>query len=79
MIDIDNGGPAFPCDAEWRDGQEVWPQSAGMTLRDWFAGQALVGFSANPDLSGWPFERAAEAAWEQADAMIAARKGMPNE
>jgi hypothetical protein len=38
----DGGGPAFPCDAEWKDGSEVWPQSPGMTLRDWFAGQALA-------------------------------------
>ena len=42
MTAKNDGGPAFPCDAEWRDGQEVWPQGAGMSLRDWYAGQAPV-------------------------------------
>ena len=32
-----DGGPAFPGDAEWKDGAEVWSASRGMNLRDWFA------------------------------------------
>lgn len=38
----------------------------GMTLRDWFAGQALIGLTGSP-------HRAAEAAYEYADAMLEAR------
>ncbi|OCJ12504.1 hypothetical protein A6U86_05635 [Rhizobium sp. AC27/96] len=56
----------------------------GMTLRDWFAGQALAGeFAAQNDITGeitnntsdeWMLDRA-KALYRMADAMIAARKG----
>jgi hypothetical protein len=55
---IDDGGPAFPhgeivqdmLDEEGRFvGNRVGQPSAGMTLRDWFAGQALQGTYANPE------------------------------
>jgi hypothetical protein len=37
-----NGGPAFPaCGEAWTN------DTMGMTLRDWFAGQALSGMMAN--------------------------------
>ena len=41
---IDDGGPAFPI-IETGDsiGSRVWP---GMTLRQWFVGQAIAGLSA---------------------------------
>ena len=41
---IDDGGPAFPC---MPGGEIMREQYSGMSLRDWFAGQALVGFLAN--------------------------------
>lgn len=76
---IDDGGPAFPV-ASWMNdhGIEV-PGNDGMSLRDWFAGQALAGFSANPECHGWNFEQAADYAYQQADAMLAARKESPND
>ena len=43
MSEIETGGPAFPCEQhETLDGS--WNQTfdPGMTLRDWFAGQALA-------------------------------------
>jgi hypothetical protein len=40
MTDRDNGGPAFPFAAT--DPSNVPMQEPGMTLRDWFAGQALA-------------------------------------
>lgn len=65
MSKIENGGPAWPVA---HDG--FYKQ--GMTLRDWFAGQALIGI-----LSGHedPTETAfcAELAYKLADAMIAER------
>lgn len=41
---IKNGGPAFPHPTECSDGRAI--PHLGMTLRDWFAGQALVGILA---------------------------------
>ncbi len=36
------GGPAFPQIQEWTpDGEGIFKVSGGMTLRDWFAGQAI--------------------------------------
>lgn len=67
-----NGGPAFPRPAfDHPDIRQIYssPQE-GMTLRDYFAGQALANlYTANensPDKIG-------EWAYQVADAMIAAR------
>lgn len=48
----------------------------GMTLRDWFAGQALMGIIAGCAGSGLTYDdhEAAEDAFQVADAMLAARK-----
>jgi hypothetical protein len=45
----------------------------GMTLRDWFAGQALTGLIAHPNGPAGQWKDAAEQAYEAADAMIEAR------
>jgi hypothetical protein len=64
----DNGGPAFPTVA----GQQVY--SNGMSLRDWFAGQAVAGISANADWWACAHEdQIARQSYEIADAMLAAR------
>lgn len=71
-----DGGPAFP-----RDGhpdKNDFPQS-GMTLRDYFAGQALAGWLASfgPDheVPAGPSTRiVACQMYDLADAMIAARE-----
>lgn len=77
-----DGGPAFPGEVKFRTGFGAPPvavQYEGMTLRDWFAGQALVGIIQAPDWtlpSGESAESDAEhavAAYAMADAMIAAR------
>ena len=49
-------------------------RAQGMSLRDWFAGQALAGMCADPTLAGEP-DKWATQSYRLADAMIAARKG----
>jgi hypothetical protein len=72
---IGNGGPAFPFAAT--DGSNVLLQTNGMSLRDYFAGQALIGTTEwRPS---WSADKArtqsiAEYAYAVADAMLAARK-----
>ena len=56
---INYGGPAFPrpgIDTNWAEGHLA---QQGMTLRDYFAGQALAGFNAQQD-GGFSFH------WENA-------------
>ena len=65
-----NGGPAFPV-----PNMEQYAGFNGMTLRDYFAGQALAGFTSGTfwcDLGD--VNECANACYEQADAMIAARE-----
>jgi hypothetical protein len=68
----DNNEPAFPCDSF---------QEKGMTLRDWFAGQWLIGtsFDANVDWSELTRPTIAKMAYEVADAMLEARKQKKDE
>ena len=66
---IPDGGPAFP------PMHDPDTHASGMTLRDYFAAKALQGICAAPehlDRIG-SFKNAAEAAYELADAMLAAR------
>jgi hypothetical protein len=88
---IEDGGPAFPevfTDLEGKGGayHSNTYSAGGMTLRDWFAGQALAGLMANPNVvgynanCGWSLvnckpEDVANVALGLGSAMIAARKG----
>lgn len=68
---MEDGGPAFP-----RDADAFSRAQAGMSLRDWFAGQALSGSAlSDAGQSGGAMARVARAAYAVADAMLAARKG----
>lgn len=76
----ENGGSAFPRAGRYtREPYRDTRADAkfGMSLRDWFAGMALQAFIAAPgpdgDAARNSYDRAAEWAYEQADAMIAAR------
>ena len=79
-----NGGPAFPRtpgSAGNDVGSETWLRDRGlvedgMSLRDYFAGQALVGIitAAAPARSGYDCGNDARIAYEYADAMIAERE-----
>lgn len=67
---IEDGGPAFPVAA----GQRLYGH--GMTLRDWFAGQAMIGLCSgiNSGSDAWLINCAAELAYQISDAMLEARK-----
>ena len=79
---IDDGGPAYPVVRMPLDPDTIMNRP-GMSLRDWFAGQALAGFASSwydrhkddpaTQRGAGPSEIAA-AAYAHADAMIAARK-----
>jgi hypothetical protein len=65
---INDGGPAFP------NNDAHGCAYAGMTLRDWFAGQALAGLLANPNYGlPTPFDDGQQA-YAEADAMLKARE-----
>lgn len=68
---IDDGGPAFP------NNDQNGCAFAGMTLRDWFAGQALAGILDRT--YGIPVSIIAERSYQMADAMLAAREGNQTE
>lgn len=71
MSKIRTGGPAFPLsDSTITDYQNY--NDKGMTLRDWFAGQALAGVMAS-DYDPQTWERYATVAYQVADAMIVER------
>jgi len=67
-----NGGPAFPCAQEHQQGMNGIG-GAGMTLRDWFAGQALAGYFAAPNTPHRGADDCAAYMYQVADAMIAER------
>lgn len=60
---MNNNPAAFPLQvgSQWQ---------IGMSLRDWLAGQALVGLLANPESTDFPAIRA----YQHADSMLVARK-----
>lgn len=71
-----DGGPAFPVMFYALDSMgemAIREQFEGMTLRDWFAGQALAGIAL--DVCDVPQGSVAERCYALADAMIAAREG----
>lgn len=75
---IDDGGPAFPCDPDkhWFYTGEPNIGAMGMSLRDWFAGQALAGWLAtfNDDQVPTSVKSVAKYMYEIADAMLAEQK-----
>ncbi len=78
----DNGGPAFPCIEPTMtgissEGEERWETEAhgGMSLRDYFAAKAMQAAATNPiGADGFTFDERAMWAYQQADAMLKARK-----
>jgi len=76
--EINDGGSAFPQPAKhYDDGSSSIPPNNGMTLRDWFAGQALAGLVLHNDYGARSDDEIANGAYAYADAMIAAREVKP--
>lgn len=74
MSKSNNGGPAFPIQGQQFDigeGPMVIPGNNGMTLRDYFAAKAMLGYFSSPEeLSA---SQIAGLAYVFADAMLEAR------
>ena len=74
MSEREDGGPAFPST------HDRGTSYIGMTLRDWFAGQALAGVLPREDITGTEARlqhvkgAIAHLAYAYADAMLEARK-----
>ena len=69
---MDNSGPAFPSSTgQFPNREYSYP---GMSLRDYFAGQALMSMLSTPDKIGEEtYEKAAKLSYRFADAMLDAR------
>ena len=71
---INDGGPAFP-QSEAPDCGElvsnVYPESGGMTLRQWYAGLAMQGFLSSDVKESLNERNTPQLAFAMADAMIA--------
>jgi hypothetical protein len=63
---INDGGSAFPY------GQKNFTErsSEGMSLRDYFAGQALAGMMANKNAQDWTLSEVATDCYLYADALL---------
>jgi hypothetical protein len=69
MSKIEDGGDAFPRqDDEWSSG------ARGMSLRDYFAGQALAGLTANPEYEDLDVRKLVSWSYDIADLMIQKRE-----
>ncbi len=88
MSGLNDGGPAFPyVQMSEATGQPInGCFNSGMTLRDWFAGQALAGLLANPTVREWDAAASEQGdpdalvqvcalmTYKQADAMLSERE-----
>jgi hypothetical protein len=70
--DVKDGGPAFPSHGSM--GEVV---HEGMSLRDYFAAQAMQAYLITSNKDRGPMQLFAEVSYEMADAMIAAREVKP--
>jgi hypothetical protein len=73
---INDGGPAFPMSYD-NSLAYTYPSHQGMTLRDWFAGQALAGMCVEYTDDIFNLTAASKCAYAYADAMLAAREVKP--
>jgi hypothetical protein len=75
MSTINNGGPAFPSVGEGFGNPSY--SAPGMTLRDWFAGQALASMGIEYTSDRFNLASVSNCAYAYADAMLRAREVKP--
>jgi len=75
---ITNPEVLFPCcrvgSGCTADNGQIAKSSNDMSLRDYFAAKAMLGFCSNPECIGMAFDRCVKQAYKLADAMLEARK-----
>ena len=72
----DDGGPVFPVPDQYTpNGTLVVHGCEGISLRDWFAGQALAALIAHYEGQDGSMDGIPASAFQYADAMLAARDG----
>jgi hypothetical protein len=72
MKNTNTGGPAFPVQSVYIEDQDT--NSCGMTLRDYFAAQAMQGLLSTVKDEEWQYDDVAVIAYGMADEMMEARK-----
>lgn len=70
----EDGGAAFPRPSSEGGGSPAWAQN-GMSLRDYFAGQAVTGIMLHEVAYSWAPDGIASRAYKIADALLKARHG----
>lgn len=74
-MSIKDGGPAFPRPmSEYRDNGDVERAQSGMTLRDYFAAQAMAEVAGRFGRLPETMDKLAKDCYAIADAMLAARE-----
>ena len=76
MSKINDGGPAFPSTIQYFPDDKNANEEQGMTLRDWFAGQALAGLL-REGIDIYGTGDTASTAYKVADTMLRAREVKP--
>lgn len=75
MENNNDGGSAFPLPTVFNEIQGLkYTYETGMTLRDYLAGQVLIGLSKDKDLTFNGYDNTALIAYSMADAMLKARQ-----
>lgn len=76
MSTTNDGGQAYPTVREYQHGGGAgYERIDGMSLREWFAGQALAGLATGAPERKLSPAQVATLSYGYADAMIAARNG----
>ena len=73
----EDGGQAFPAAFTVGPNDDLYPPNPGMTLRDYFAAQAMIGIMSTAggfDRADRRHDMVAEQAFKFADAMLAERQ-----
>jgi hypothetical protein len=74
MSKINDGGPAFPSTIQYFPDDKNANEAQGMTLRQYYAGQVLIGVMANPNSTAVTSNAVAAWCFNMADAMLKAEQ-----